>query len=201
MSKPKFATIRQQAKRLVDMIPEKNESLQYLIDNYREAAEIFFAAGMYWQLYDLNENYPDVKSSFNTLKKVIEVYDSLPQDVYKIMKEDSLMPAVLFYCGRCAEFAIINQLDVVEEMEGNLEGFIHNLLSGDNKPEIEKSKMCGCYYCCRTFPASLIRHKHYRNFIVAAACPLCGMDSVIGDASGVPIKKKVLTEINNVMFG
>ena len=72
----------------------------------------------------------------------------------------------------------------------------------NNKHEIEKSKMCGCYYCMRTFPASLIRHHNY-NYIDGdgtAFCPFCEKDAVIGDASGVPINKKVLTEIFHVMF-
>ena len=42
MSKPKFITICQQAKQLLDMISDKEETIQYLIDNYREAAEFFF---------------------------------------------------------------------------------------------------------------------------------------------------------------
>ena len=70
----------------------------------------------------------------------------------------------------------------------------------NNKHEIEKSKMCGCYYCKRTFPASLIRHQDYTDGGRTALCPLCGIDAVIGDASGVPINKKVLTEISHVMF-
>ena len=32
----------------------------------------------------------------------------------------------------------------------------------NNRDEIEKSKMCGYYYCTRTFPASLIRYDDYR---------------------------------------
>ena len=103
MSKPRFITICQQAKQLLDLVPDKNEDFQYLIDNYREAAEIFFAEGMYWELYDFDKKYPDVTSAFNALKKVIEVYDTLPQDVYKIMKVDSFRPAVLFYCGRYSD--------------------------------------------------------------------------------------------------
>jgi hypothetical protein len=69
-----------------------------------------------------------------------------------------------------------------------------------NKNEIENSKMCGCYYCKRTFPASMIRYDDYIGGEWTALCPLCSVDAVIGDASGVPINKKVLTEISNVMF-
>ena len=72
--------------------------------------------------------------------------------------------------------------------------------SYNNRDEIENSKMCGCYYCNRTFPASLIRYDDYIDGGRTALCPLCSIDAVIGDASGVPINKKVLTEISHVMF-
>lgn len=72
--------------------------------------------------------------------------------------------------------------------------------SYNNKHEIEKSKMCGCYYCMRTFPASLIRYQDYVMLDNSALCPLCGIDAVIGDASGVPINKKVLTEMYHAKF-
>lgn len=130
MSKPKFITICQQAKQLVDMIPGNEETIQYLIDNYREAVEIFFAEGMYWELYDFDKKYPDVTSSFDALKKVIEVYDTLPQDVYEIMKVDPFRPATIFFCGRMAERAIINHQDVVEAMKNYQGGFMMDMLSG-----------------------------------------------------------------------
>ena len=130
MQKPRFLTICQQAKQLVDMIPEKEETIQNLIDNYRDAAEIFFAEGMYWELYDFDKKYPDVSSSFNALKKVIEMYETLPHDVYRIMEVDSFRPAVLFFCGRKAERAILNQQDVVEAMKGYQGEFMMDMLSG-----------------------------------------------------------------------
>ena len=130
MSKPRFITICQQAKQLLDLIPVEEETIKNLIDDYREAAEIFFAEGMYWELYDFDKKYPDATSSFNALKKVIDMYDTLPQDVYKIMEVDSFRPAVLFYCGRKAERAILNQQDVVEAMKGYQGEFMMDMLSG-----------------------------------------------------------------------
>ena len=135
MSKPRFITICQQAKQLLDLIPVEEETIKNLIDDYREAAEIFFAEGMYWELYDFDKKYPDVTSAFNALKKVIEVYDTLPQDVYKIMEVDSFRPATIFHCGRKAERAILNHQDVVEAMKGYQGDFMMNMLSGIAKPE------------------------------------------------------------------
>ena len=143
MSKPRFITICQQAKQLLDLIPDKDEDIQYLVDNYREAAEIFFAEGMYWELYDFDKKYPDATSSFNALKKVIDMYETLPHDVYKIMEVDSFRPAVLFYCGRKAERAILNQQDVVEAMKGYQGEFMMDMLSGIKPKESDAPSPSG----------------------------------------------------------
>jgi ferritin-like protein len=143
MSKPRFITICQQAKQLLDLIPVEEETIKNLIDDYREAAEIFFAEGMYWELYDFDKKYPDATSSFNALKKVIDMYDTLPQDVYKIMEVDSFRPAVLFYCGRKAERAILNQQDVVEAMKGYQGEFMMDMLSGIKPKESDAPSPSG----------------------------------------------------------
>ena len=143
MSKPRFITICQQAKQLLDLIPVEEETIKNLIDDYREAAEIFFAEGMYWELYDFDKKYPDATSSFNALKKVIDMYDTLPQDVYKIMEVDSFRPAVLFYCGRKAERAILNQQDVVEAMIGYQGEFMMDMLSGIKPKESDAPSPSG----------------------------------------------------------
>ena len=69
-------------------------------------------------------------ASADALKKVIDMYDTLPQDVYKIMEVDSFRPAVLFYCGRKAERAILNHEDVGEAMKGYQGEFLINMFSG-----------------------------------------------------------------------
>ena len=138
MSKPRFITICQQAKQLLDLIPVEEETIKNLIDDYREAAEIFFAEGMYWELYDFDKKYPDATSSFNALKKVIDMYDTLPQDVYKIMEVDSFRPAVLFYCGRKAERAILDHQDVAESMKDYQSKYMMDMFSKlpkSNEPE------------------------------------------------------------------
>ena len=143
MSKPRFITICQQAKQLLDLIPVEEETIKNLIDDYREAAEIFFAEGMYWELYDFDKKYPDATSSFNALKKAIDMYETLPHDVYKIMEVDSFRPAVLFYCGRKAERAILNQQDVVEAMKGYQGEFMMDMLSGIKPKESDAPSPSG----------------------------------------------------------
>ena len=41
MTKPKFITVCQQAKKLLDMMPVVDEDIKYYIVNYREASEFF----------------------------------------------------------------------------------------------------------------------------------------------------------------
>ena len=54
-----------------------------------------------------------------------------------------------------------------------------------NKDAIAISELCGCFYCCLSYPAkSVTRFLAVEN---TALCPECTIDSVIGDASGLPI--------------
>ena len=72
-----------------------------------------------------------------------------------------------------------------------------------NWDAVHSSKMCGCYYCGHIFPpeelteGNWITDKHGRT----AVCPKCGIDAVIGDVSGIPIRADVLDELNEKMFG
>ena len=67
-----------------------------------------------------------------------------------------------------------------------------------NRDEIERSASCGCFHCISTFPPSEIndwiedyveegpmRCRELRP--VTATCPMCDVDSVLGDASGYPV--------------
>ena len=73
--------------------------------------------------------------------------------------------------------------------------------SFENWKSVKKSEMCGCYYCCSIFPSSEVTDwtpdRHGRT----ALCPRCSIDSVIGDASGIPIQKDVLEELYQYQFG
>lgn len=59
-----------------------------------------------------------------------------------------------------------------------------------NKTEIEKSEECGCFYCQAVFSSSEV--VDYIDEGLTALCPRCGMDTVIGDASGINISKDFL---------
>jgi hypothetical protein len=54
-----------------------------------------------------------------------------------------------------------------------------------NRKAIKASASCGCFYCRESFSASRVD-----DFIEdedTALCPVCGIDSVLPDASGLPV--------------
>ncbi len=62
-----------------------------------------------------------------------------------------------------------------------------------NYKEIQESEICGCFYCLKTFPPSEIIEWLGLNFSKdSAVCPKCGIDSVLGSASGYPITHEFL---------
>jgi uncharacterized paraquat-inducible protein A len=60
--------------------------------------------------------------------------------------------------------------------------------SSKHRAEIEASGICGCFYCRETFAPAEI--KDWVDRKQTAHCPRCGIDSVIGDASGFPVTDK-----------
>ena len=69
-----------------------------------------------------------------------------------------------------------------------------------NKEQIEKSEQCGCFNCGKIFPSSEIVDYLPDEGGQTALCPYCGIDSVIGDASGFPVTKEFLKKMNKRWF-
>ena len=69
-----------------------------------------------------------------------------------------------------------------------------------NKEEIVKSNTCGCFYCKEMFAPSEIKEWVDDKHGDTAQCPYCMIDSVIGDASGIKITKKLLEDLNKRYF-
>ncbi len=72
-----------------------------------------------------------------------------------------------------------------------------------HKSEIISSEICGCFYCLETFPPSEIEEwtdQDFEDKEETALCPKCGIDSVIGSASGFPITKEFLLRMHNHWF-
>lgn len=60
------------------------------------------------------------------------------------------------------------------------------------RAEILASKVCGCFYCLGMFSPDEIDWWLNDG---TAMCPKCGIDSVIGSASGLPITSEFLTKM------
>ena len=57
--------------------------------------------------------------------------------------------------------------------------------SSRHRAEIESSANVGCFYCCEIYLPALI--EEWIDEGDTALCPRCGIDSVIGEASGFPV--------------
>ena len=57
--------------------------------------------------------------------------------------------------------------------------------SYQNRAEVEKSSFCCCFSCKRMFAAATVTR--WVDEDQTALCPICKVDSVIGDASDLPV--------------
>ena len=64
--------------------------------------------------------------------------------------------------------------------------------SGPNRDEVLASDICGCFYCLSTFAPGEI--DMWVNDETYATCPKCGIDSVLGDKSGYPVRDPAFLE-------
>ena len=72
--------------------------------------------------------------------------------------------------------------------------------SMNNRKQLEQSVICGCFYCQKIFNPREIE-EWISEKSGTALCPYCGIDSVIGEASGFQITEKLLKEMNQYWFG
>lgn len=77
----------------------------------------------------------------------------------------------------------------------------HSEAATANRVSIEASETCGCFYCGDIFPAREVGEWVWDREGDTALCPHCGIDSVIGDASGYPVDKPFLAAMNQYWFG
>ena len=75
--------------------------------------------------------------------------------------------------------------------------------SFENWYSVKGSVMCGCYHCCSTFPSSEMTREDWipDRHGMTAMCPRCHIDSVLGDAAGIPIQEEALREYREYSFG
>ena len=71
-----------------------------------------------------------------------------------------------------------------------------------NEESILKSDFCGCFHCISIFPVADVKSSAMmveKDGFKTAICPICGIDSVIGDAS-VEITAEILESLNEHYF-
>ena len=65
-----------------------------------------------------------------------------------------------------------------------------------------RSEVCGCFYCRKTFgPEQITEWVDFHDGVgTTALCPRCGIDAVIGSASGYPITEAFLAAMHRRWF-
>ncbi len=79
---------------------------------------------------------------------------------------------------------------------------IERLHSIRNEESILKSDFCGCFHCISIFPVADVKLSEMmveKDGVKTAICPICGIDSVLGDAS-VEITAELLEKMNEYYF-
>jgi hypothetical protein len=71
-------------------------------------------------------------------------------------------------------------------------------LSIHHRTDILRSERCGCFYCLRIFLPSEI--EEWVDDGQTALCPYCGIDSVLGSASGIEISQDFLGQMRERYF-
>ena len=72
-------------------------------------------------------------------------------------------------------------------------------LCSQHRDSLRRSRVCGCFYCLGIYPFALISAWTDRG--QTALCPECGIDSVIGSASGYPVDEEFLRHMKAHWFG
>jgi hypothetical protein len=75
--------------------------------------------------------------------------------------------------------------------------------SSNHRSEVMVSTLCGCFYCCASFPSTDIDvwvDEDQTGKGQTAVCPKCGIDSVIGDRSGFPVSQEFLATMKAHWF-
>jgi hypothetical protein len=71
-----------------------------------------------------------------------------------------------------------------------------------NEESILKSNLCGCFHCISILAATEVKSSEMvveKDGFKTAICPICGIDSVLGDAS-VDITAEILEALNEHYF-
>jgi len=70
--------------------------------------------------------------------------------------------------------------------------------ASQHRAELDASERCGCFFCFRTFKVGEITAWIDKN--QTALCPRCGIDSVLGTASGHTLDDRFLRRMHQQHF-
>jgi hypothetical protein len=70
----------------------------------------------------------------------------------------------------------------------------------NNEEEVKASEQCGCFHCLEIFEVSEIEDWVEGEEGTSAVCPHCDVESVIGDAAGLPLTEDFLEELRRAQF-
>lgn len=76
--------------------------------------------------------------------------------------------------------------------------------SENHRTEVLASWRCGCFHCTRTFEPEAIAEwvdAGADDVGQTALCPRCGIDAVLGSASGLPLTQDFLATMRRRWFG
>lgn len=112
----------------------------------------------------------------------------------KIMTE--IAPALItrFKVKRGLGHIVRRGLSAIEKLD-----YAH-MLSFDNADLVQASQKCGCFCCQEIFPASEVTRFLDETPGRTALCPHCGIDAVLGDASGVEVSEDFLSKMHKEWF-
>jgi hypothetical protein len=74
------------------------------------------------------------------------------------------------------------------------------MLSFDNADSVQASQMCGCFCCQEIFPSAEVTRFLKETPGLTALCPHCGIDAVLGDASGVEVSEDFIRKMHKEWF-
>lgn len=81
----------------------------------------------------------------------------------------------------------------------NMDVISAHAFSSNHRHQLEVSEICGCFYCLASFlPTTIVEWVDEDS---TAICPKCGIDSVVGSASGVLITTECLSAMHAHWFG
>ncbi len=94
------------------------------------------------------------------------------------------------------------QITLPEHFGADREDLIRAHTHSSRRDELLASELCGCFYCCQTFPTLEIENwiNEGGKGAFTAVCPRCEIDAVIGSKSGFPITHRFLRDMHKYWF-